>query len=89
MTIYSSSQPPIHTWKIEMSSNTTLDATIMLPSISCKLKFFDNSFFIFCKNDYIGNPYEICTEENDKERDDLCQTQECGPNAVCNLGKKF
>ena len=39
-----------------------------------------------CKKDYIGNPYQICTEENDEERDDLCQTQECGPNAVCNLG---
>ena len=40
-----------------------------------------------CKKDYIGNPYQICTEENDEERDDLCQTQQCGPNAVCNLGK--
>ena len=40
-----------------------------------------------CKKDFIGNPYEICTEENDEERDDLCQTQQCGPNAVCNLGK--
>ena len=42
-----------------------------------------------CKKDFIGNPYEICTEENDEERDDLCQTQQCGPNAVCNLGKNF
>ena len=33
-----------------MSSNTTLDATLMLPSISCKLKIFVNSFSILFKN---------------------------------------
>ena len=40
-----------------------------------------------CRSGYIGNPFTQCTKEDDGRIDDLCISQKCGPNAVCNLGQ--
>eukprot|EP00095_Tigriopus_kingsejongensis_P012598 maker-scaffold642_size120736-snap-gene-0.27 protein:Tk12598 transcript:maker-scaffold642_size120736-snap-gene-0.27-mRNA-1 annotation:"GH13743" len=41
-----------------------------------------------CHSDFVGNPFEGCVHlEAVTEDDDLCANQQCGPNAICNLGQ--